>query len=698
MEERNRSGSPCDANGSHVRQAGAWKDRCVVIFPRKEFIRSWIRAYFACGNTLPLVIATGNPGWSDEDFMFCRQAAEQTGGKVVDLASVWQAAKKLKKRSLDKRNPGWYTKKLVLHAIASTLAPKSWAWIDDDAEVTGDLSECFDLAEKSPGFVYTQYYYPGEIGNRHPSMMYRMFHSSDENADKLCWNSFVLFHGEANERMAEKLAADYPVEDDECVFTYLYKNDKAWHEGFCDYSAHCWQENCKTKEQIPDGGWGGKIVHYTSNAKGGEVKKLWAEKANVLPRAPFERSENGNAADEGPVDAVFVIGVGSVDENEELRYALRNLERNCPFVRDVYICGECPNWVDRSVVKHLQWPDRFRHAKDANIIDKLRHACEQPGIASRILFCSDDQFQTRVCAWGDFEPRYLRKYDSGDTWYANKKRVWHNRLRKTLEREVARRREYGLDPSNVFYFQPHMWMQINRDAFIAYAKWCGYEKRDDTIIASGYFNFAGIAGRPDFDHVFFTSSNSGVPKETHVAYHDGSYASVMKVLKDMFPVKSRFELHERSTDKKVVASGWDRPRTRDSSELKLDDPSPASKDELHEIMEVARRIRLVPSLAFMRGDLSRAEELRLYGVRGWRTVWRDLVKRYNEATSVTGRIPEPGCEMSDDARRVISDYKSRAEDANAHGVKADARTEVVSEKEREELHHRIRALKSRFAE
>lgn len=251
-------------------------------------------------------------------------------------------------------------------------------------------------------------------------------------------------------------------------------------------------------------------------------------------------SEKGRGTD--PVDAVFVIGTGSVNGNEELRYALRNLEKHCGFVRDVYICGECPEWVDRKVVKHILWPDRFKHAKDANIIDKLLRACEFPGMAKNILFCSDDQFQTRKCEWSDFAPRQLRKYDPGDTWYADKDREWHNRLRDTLERDRIRRKKSGLDEKAVFYWQPHMWMQIDRDKFIEYAKWSGYEHRKDTIIASGYFNYVGAAPLRNYEHVFIGGSPKELPNAVHVAYCDGSYNAAMGFLKGMFPEKSRFEL------------------------------------------------------------------------------------------------------------------------------------------------------------
>lgn len=651
----------------------SWKERCIVISPRHDFIRPWIRAYFATGNTIPLVIVPGPDGdWKDGDMEYCKAAADFCGGRILDCSSEWKDSARLAERAVKKSRVGWFTKKAILHAVATRLAPKSWAWIDDDAEVTGSLDECFVCAERAPGFIYSQFYRPDSIDNRHPASLYR---SNIDTGDKVCWNSLVFFHGDANKRIADELGKDFPVEDDEIVFGHLYKSNPAWHEGFCDFSIRGWQKNCKLAKDIPSI-WSGKLLHYTTTRNDGEVKKIWAAKAERLPKAPFETADASadKSGDADPVDAVFVIGTESFDNNKELRYALRSIAKNCKFVRDVYICGFCPSWVDRSKVKHLQWPDRFRHAKDANIIDKLRHACETPGIAKRILFCSDDQFQTKECTWDDFAPRYLRRYSSGDGWYEGRNRVWHSRLRKTLERDVQRRRSMGLNANDVFYYQPHIWMPIDRDRFIDYARWCGYENRDDTIIASGYYNFVDAKGRPDFDHTFIGGDESGVPNTTHIAYHDGSYEIAMKILESLFPEKCEFEKEEpvrtmRIPSPKPSNTSRQLPRPMrpepvakpGASSVQVsngDDPSAAKPEETAEILDVTARIRENPAWHSLLGEVSRAEELRLFGVRGWRTVWRDIITRWRDATCNGTDFAPVESRRSEAAARVVNAYIS----------------------------------------
>lgn len=637
-----------------------WQKRCVVVMPRHEFIVPWIRAYFASGNTLPLVIATNKKGnWTEYDMKYCRAAAKLSGGMVLDCTAEWIEAEKSRSRSAGNGyNIGWYTKKYILHSVAVRLAPESWMWLDDDIEITGKLDECFDFAEKAPGFICAQFYCPHPTDHIHPAAMYR---SKFDKADKICWGSMVIFHGSANCHISRKFWKQFPIEDDEIIYANLYASDSVWHDGFYDFSNKGWQCICKLMDKIPSG-CGGKAIHYAAQAKGSAVKKYWASKADKFPSAPFEpqlyadMNSKRAPADNVPVDAVFVIGNGSIDCNEELRYALRNLDKHCKFIRDVYICGVCPPWVDRANVKFLPWPDKFNHAKDANIIDKLRHACEQKGIAKRILFCSDDQFQTRECAWEDFQPRYLRVFDTSDSWYTDQRRLWHTRLRNTLLREVQRRKSMGMQDKGICYFQPHIWMPIDRDRFIDYARWCKYETREDTIIASGYYNFVYTQGVPDFDHVFLRGNETEVPRVTHVGYQDCSYRAAMRILKNIFPDKCRFELgFAKNENHETPKASQSAPKVMTAStDNKSYDASPATPGELSEIIEVTSNVKMNSSWNGLMGEISRAEELRLFGVRGWRVVWRDIISRIDAAGNARDNIPERSKEAQDIVNAYIS--------------------------------------------
>ena len=653
----------------------AWKERCIVVSPRHDFIRSWIRSYFASGNILPLVIIPGPEGdWSKDDYDYCGEAAKFTGGLVFDCSSAWKAAEGNKDRAVKKSRVGWFSKKNLLLAVARDLRPFEWAWIDDDLEIRGDILKCFNESVSLPGFVTCQFYNPNPSDIRHPANFFRSHIDPD---DKIGWNSVVFFHGEANGRLAEAFAKPYKHEDDEIIFGTLYKTDPVWHEGFSDIPAAYRQLVCKRERDLPSGSVRNLFVHYTSYFDGMAVKNAWRDKASRLPRAPFEFDQASTAVPdaevketEDPVDAVFVLGTGSMHNNEEFRYALRNLEVNCPFVRRVYLSGFCPAWVDRSRIIHLDVQDRFYHAKDANIIDKLLQACKQPGIAKRILFCSDDQFQTRVCTWDDFKPRYLRRFSLDDPWYANKNRTWHTRLRETLVRDFQRRRAAGLDTSRVFYYQPHMWMQIDRDAFIQYAAWSDYPNRTDTIIASGYMNFADVDGVPDFDHRFLDAGSPAISgKECHLAYHDDSEGLAMSYLRDRFPNPSRFERADSEGRVPTFAPRpWSKPVATVNQAPLLQDPVPrlpqggptltASFEEERIIGRLRARIETTQVWMPLKDEVEEAETMRRLNAKGWRKVWNDILMRWRLDTMSGAKLVPVTSPRSTEALNVLSAFKA----------------------------------------
>ena len=615
--------------------------RYVVTYLRECFARSWIRAYFSTGNLIPLIIVVDE----DCDEEYCKRATEFCGGELIYASTDL---------GLDDKLDYNQKKALVIREIASRFSPKSWAWIDDDVEITGNIDECFDYSESSLGFICAKFCSPSSTGNRHPdasSCSLANCHGS------LCFESMIFFHGDANVMLSSCVNETNSANGIGNMFYDLYMRDKRWENGFCDYSLRGWIVDNDTEIDVRKN-WFGKAICYNIG-KGCELTdNIWASMFNKLPAAPFEQSIKNNTTvnlSDDPIDAVFVVGTGSEHDDEELRYALRSIENNCRFVRDVYICGYCPHWVDKKTVKFLQWPDRFSHAKDANIIDKLRHACECPGIAKNILFCSDDQFQTRPCSWDDFTPRYLRKFSIGDRWYKDRNRAWHTRLYNTLKRDVDRRRLSGMDESNVFYYQPHIWMQIDRDDFINYARWCNYENRTDTIIASGYYNFIDAKGRPDFDHTFIDMNCFEMPKSTHVAYYDNSYNNVMSMLRKLFPSPSKFEVTRacKNNDENVIIDK--KPRY---SDLRALNPSKATQEEIAKISKVSHEIRNNPIWNTLLGEVSMAEELRLFGVCGWRIVWNDIISRWSNCTRDGADIVQITINRSDEASRILDAYKA----------------------------------------
>jgi hypothetical protein len=92
-------------------------------------------------------------------------------------------------------------------------------------------------------------------------------------------------------------------------------------------------------------------------------------------------------------DLVYILGTGSKWQDNEIRFSLRSVTKNLTGVGNVWIIGELPCFIDETKVKHLYYPDR--HSKDnadANMIDKLLHACQQPELSDDFIFMNDDFF------------------------------------------------------------------------------------------------------------------------------------------------------------------------------------------------------------------------------------------------------------------------------------------------------------------
>lgn len=87
------------------------------------------------------------------------------------------------------------------------------------------------------------------------------------------------------------------------------------------------------------------------------------------------------------MDAVYVVGPWA--ENEQLRYSLRSLAKNMPYVDRVWVVGSCPAWVSDEVGKIILEPteDKFDNQRQS-----LRAACADDRISDDFVLMNDDMF------------------------------------------------------------------------------------------------------------------------------------------------------------------------------------------------------------------------------------------------------------------------------------------------------------------
>lgn len=86
------------------------------------------------------------------------------------------------------------------------------------------------------------------------------------------------------------------------------------------------------------------------------------------------------------MDVVYLVKPG--DDNDELRFSLRSLAKNMPYVDRVFVVGSCPSWVRN--VETIDLPpldDKFD-----NQFQSLRAACADDRISEDFVLLNDDHF------------------------------------------------------------------------------------------------------------------------------------------------------------------------------------------------------------------------------------------------------------------------------------------------------------------
>jgi len=132
------------------------------------------------------------------------------------------------------------------------------------------------------------------------------------------------------------------------------------------------------------------------------------------------------------IDLVYVLGNGSKWNDNEIRFSLRSVQKNLKGVRNIYVVGECPAFLQNVI--HVPAKDIFDPSvnADGNMTHKLLQACNLPQLSDNFLFMNDDFIimQPMVAA----EIPWMHKGDMKDRPEAFwKEQFYRHRLRRTFE-------------------------------------------------------------------------------------------------------------------------------------------------------------------------------------------------------------------------------------------------------------------------
>lgn len=240
------------------------------------------------------------------------------------------------------------------------------------------------------------------------------------------------------------------------------------------------------------------------------------------------QQEPKTAAPKKTTDIVYVLGNGSLWQNNELRYSLRSVEKHLKNYGNVIIVGTLPEWLTNVI--HIPATDPYKFSA-SNILHKLRMACKSDQVADNFLFMNDDHFIMKNQETKSYPYYYSSNLDSfvqrrGMDTYG---RACFNSQRFLKSQGVT----------NGLYFDVHFPMLINKHIFTEVFSKVNIDQRFGHIIKSIYANSVPVKSELTID-----CKASVPPKNGQVCYSSIPNPStlVRRWLFETYPERSRFEV------------------------------------------------------------------------------------------------------------------------------------------------------------
>lgn len=146
------------------------------------------------------------------------------------------------------------------------------------------------------------------------------------------------------------------------------------------------------------------------------------------------------------MDYIYACRIG---DNEELRYSIRSVMKNCATVDNIWVIGYKPDWYAGNFISVPN-----RSTKYENIKNCLRAAIDNPNISEDFVYMNDDFFVTRPMAeiptmHGGLLQDKINKYlkvDSGSGYVSSLQQTAVNLRRRAIRAPL----DYDLHTPIVF--------------------------------------------------------------------------------------------------------------------------------------------------------------------------------------------------------------------------------------------------------
>lgn len=255
-------------------------------------------------------------------------------------------------------------------------------------------------------------------------------------------------------------------------------------------------------------------------------------------KVPGKACQPGPRPVPGSIDIVIPLRAGgSAQANDELRLALRSIEKHLRNYRDIYLVSSRKP-AGFSGYRFVRCTDPYPR-KQMNIHAAICAALRTPGISNEVIFWADDNVLLADLDAADL-PVAARVDDLLSFSNAPDARVWHRSLRNTGE--VLRRAGYP-----TVNYEAHTPVRFQREKYLALESEFNFFEEVGLCYISLYLNRYGVLNPLPMRRIKATFESPKVDPEAlagklFAGFSDGGVeGGILSILRARFPERSRFE-------------------------------------------------------------------------------------------------------------------------------------------------------------
>lgn len=229
------------------------------------------------------------------------------------------------------------------------------------------------------------------------------------------------------------------------------------------------------------------------------------------------------------MDIVIPLGTGSRWQNNELRFALRSIEKYLTGYDKIFIIGECPSYLQNIV--HIPCPD-FTGRKEYSVFNKIMKAVKDERCSDYFVFWNDDIFLIDNLHTADFKFWYEGTLQS-------KYEQSHGHYKAAIKNVI------DVCTSDCDYTDIHTPIIYKKDYFYKYVACNNWDK--EYVIKSSYTSVMSASFEPMPDlkiNKAMTYYEIKARIKDRLFFSIGTYGvcpAMTKVLTELFPDKSKYE-------------------------------------------------------------------------------------------------------------------------------------------------------------